>query len=151
MTELSKIAISIILFFSAMVFYGQGKPDHDKIKSLKIAFITEQLALTSKEAEAFWPVYNTYQADRDTLRKKEHEEIRQKLKEIESVSQKEANDLLNRYLALEEEEEELDKTFLKRLSKIISARKTLLLLKTEDDFKRKLIREYRHKRGGRLP
>ena len=36
---------------------GSGK---EKIESLKIAFITKRLDLTSKEAQQFWPLYNEY-------------------------------------------------------------------------------------------
>ena len=32
----------------------------EKIQSLKIAFITQKLQLTTDEAEKFWPVYNQY-------------------------------------------------------------------------------------------
>ncbi len=41
--------------------FGQNRPDKDKIKSLKIAFITERLDLSTKEAQTFWPIYNEYE------------------------------------------------------------------------------------------
>lgn len=141
----------IIPLLAGMLFsiqiYGQHKPDRDKIKALKVAFFTEHLDLTSKEAEAFWPIYNKYDDERNSLREREHNEIRYKLKEMDGFSEKEAVTLLDTYLAMEEEEEELDRAFLKNLSKVITAKKTLLLLRTEEDFKRQLIRQYRS-RGG---
>ena len=142
-----KTIIVLVLLMTTTLFYGQ-RPDRDKIKSLKIAFFTEQLELSSSEAESFWPVYNQYQRERHSLRKQGHSEIRNKMKETEGLSEKEANDLLSQYLDYEEEEEELDKNFLIKVSKIISAKKTLKLLKAEEDFKRKLIQQYRKKRGG---
>ena len=33
----------------------------EKIQALKIAFITQKLALSSDEAQRFWPVYNQYE------------------------------------------------------------------------------------------
>ena len=32
----------------------------DRIKSHKIAYLTEQLSLSPEEAQQFWPVYNAY-------------------------------------------------------------------------------------------
>ena len=146
MNNLKKL-LMVVLFFSTTVFYGQRKHDHEKIKSLKVAFITEKLDLSSKEAQAFWPIYNDYQEKREALRKKERTQIKGKIKEANALSEKEAKDLLEKYLRFEEEEEELDKAFLKEVSKVISSKKTLLLLRSEEEFKRQLIKQYRHKRG----
>mgnify|MGYP000580827812 CR=1 FL=1 len=147
MNSLKKI-LTVVLLFSATVFYGQRKQDHEKINSLKIAFITEKLDLSSKEAQNFWPIYNDYQEKREALRQKERTEIRVKIKEASELSEKEAKNLLEKYLRFENEEEVLDNTFLKNVSEVISAKKTLLLLRSEEEFKRQLIRQYRHKKGG---
>jgi hypothetical protein len=37
-----------------------GRPNRANIEMFKTKFITDQLALTPQEAEAFWPVYNEY-------------------------------------------------------------------------------------------
>lgn len=39
---------------------GPGRPSKANIEMFKTKFITDQLALTQQEAEAFWPVYNEY-------------------------------------------------------------------------------------------
>jgi hypothetical protein len=39
---------------------GPDKPNRANIEMFKTKFITDQLALTPQEAEAFWPVYNEY-------------------------------------------------------------------------------------------
>src|SRR4029077_4442534 len=41
----------------------------DKIEALRIAWISQQLNLTPEEAQKFWPVYNAYRNDLQTLRK----------------------------------------------------------------------------------
>ena len=65
------------------------------------------------------------------------------------MTEKEATDLLKQFLSFEAEEEALDKDFIQKISKVISAKKTLLLLRSEEEFKRQLIRQYRRKRDGR--
>ena len=41
----------------------RGGRDGSMAESLKIAYITKELNLTTVEAEKFWPVYNAYQAE----------------------------------------------------------------------------------------
>ena len=50
---------------------------------------------------------------------------------------------------VEEEEEALDTKFLKDVSKVITAKKTLLLLRSEEEFKRQLMKQYRQNKVGR--
>lgn len=143
-----KLLLLIAFLAVASNFYGQRKPDREKIKSLKVAFITEKLDLSSTEAQAFWPIYNEYQENREALRRKERTQIRAKIKSADELSEKEAADLLEKYISFEDEEEALDKAFLKKVSGVISSKKTLLLLRSEEEFKRQLIKQYRQKRGG---
>lgn len=147
MNNRTKILICGLLMTSA-VFFAQHKPDKDKIKSLKVAFLTERLDLKATEAQAFWPVYNEYQEKREAMRERERNQIHSKIKDSEGLSEKEAGTLLNQYLSFEEEEEELDKKFIEEISKVISAKKTLLLLRSEHEFKKQLLKQYRHKKEG---
>lgn len=41
----------------------------DRIEALRIAYISQQLNLTPEEAQKFWPVYNGYRADLESMRK----------------------------------------------------------------------------------
>jgi len=143
-----KILVLVTFLLLAINFYGQRKPDREKIKSLKVAFFTERLNLSSKEAEAFWPVYNIHENKIEEFRKTERREIRSKLRDLESVSEKEAEKLLDMQMELEAGKQLEQQSFIKKMKGILSAKKTILLLKTEEDFKRRLIRQYRQKRKG---
>lgn len=145
---MNKYIIIIFLFVTTLSF-GQRNQDWDKINTLKIAFITEKLSLNTKEAQEFWPVYNEYQEKRNVLRRKNHEQIRGKMKDADALTEKEAEKLLALHIQIEEEEEVLDTNFLKNVSKVISAKKTLLLLRSEEEFKRQLMKQYRQNKGGR--
>ena len=147
MNNLKKIVLTALLLVSTQ-FYAQKRYGNERIKSLKIAFITERLDLSSKEAQVFWPIYNEYEENREALRQRERSQIRSKIRDSESLTEKEANDLLRQYLSLEEEQEELDKNFIQKVTKVISSKKTLLLLRSEEEFKRQLIKQYRNKNGG---
>ncbi len=143
-----KRIILVGLLLTVAISFGQGKPDREKIKSLKIAFITERLDLSSAEAQKFWPVYNAHEEKLEEFRKIERLEIRGKLRNLEAVSDSEADKLLDQYLALQEEKNKEQRSFSVKMRKIISAKKTILLMKSEEDFKRRLIKQYRKRNGG---
>ena len=134
--------------FGALVLYGQGGPGREKIKTLKVAFITERLSLTSEEAQAFWPIYNEHEKSTQQIRRKERLEIQSKLMDMELLTQAEAGRLLSQLVALEEEKKDLHIAFINRMSQVISPKKTLLLIKAEEDFRRRLLREMQQRRKG---
>ncbi len=144
MNRIKKFITILVFLMGTLAFYGQNKFDKDKIKALKVAYITEHLELTSKEAQVFWPIYNKYEDQMNALREKEWGEIRRKMRDMDSLSEKEASDLLTSYISLKGDQQKLDKDLYAQLSKALSAKKTFLLIKTEDDFKRQLIKQFRH-------
>ena len=138
--KFNKLFITFLVCFAfASQAFGQRAQDRQRIKTIKIAFLTERLSLSSDEAEIFWPLYNEYQAEKQRLRETEKREIHQALKNRQDFSESEARSLLELYLSLEEEQEELDKDFIQEMSKTLSARKTLMLFKAEADFKHGIL------------
>ena len=58
-----KKSFYIFIFLLGMQFTGSSQdelPAGSNIHALKIGFVTRRLALTSDEAQKFWPVYNEY-------------------------------------------------------------------------------------------
>jgi len=141
--------LATLLFLAATLsLSSQERQDWDKIKSLKIAFITERLNLTPKEAQSFWPIYNEHQSKRESLFREERFEIGSEIKNLDALSDTKADELLARMQRLEEEKFKLEKSYIEKISKTISAKKTILLMRSEEDFKRQLIKQYRQKKGG---
>ncbi len=141
MNKLLIIGMCIICLFSAPGALAQGNPGREKIKSLKIAFITERLNLTTAEAQQFWPIYNDHEAGIEGIKRKENIEIRQRFGNFDALSDREASDLLDALIGLEKEKHQLNVNFMERVSGVLGARKTMLLIKAEEDFKRRLLRE----------
>ncbi|WP_196888545.1 sensor of ECF-type sigma factor [Aureivirga sp. CE67] len=126
-----------------------GKPSKErmeKIKALKVQYITDILDLSVKEAQQFWPLYNEYEDKLNDYRKKEHDFF-QKIKEIDNLNEQEAKQLLINIEKLEKENYENRKEYYEALQKILPAKKVVLLKKAEIDFNRKLLKQFkkRHK------
>lgn len=143
---MSKRLITVITLLFCAFGSVQAQQPSEKIKALKIAFFTERIGLSAEEAEIFWPLYNDYQERRQQLMRLEKSEVRDKIG-AGGYSESQANTILKRYLELEEQQEELDKNFYQTLSERMSATKVLKLFQAEHEFRRRMLREYRNRRG----
>ncbi len=148
MNKFGKIWVFATLLLTVTIVSGQGRPGMDKIKSLKVAFITERVGLTSNEATMFWPVYNEHEEALAQIRRKERMDIRSKMMDFENLSDSEANKLLDQLIELEKQKQELNVEFLSNIREVISPKKTFLLIKAEEDFKKRLLRQIQQRRQG---
>jgi len=146
----TKTFFSILLLFVSCTFYAQGermKEKREQVKALKVAFLTTELNLTPGEAEKFWPIYNTFDDKQFELR---HQKIKAYMKRMndesfDTMSEKEAKTLLDQIENTEEELFLLRKKFIANLRGILPAVKIIKLKKSEEDFNRKLLHQYRDK------
>ncbi|GGK19896.1 hypothetical protein GCM10007962_12550 [Yeosuana aromativorans] len=126
-----------------------SQDNRDKIKTLKIAYITEKLNLTEKEAQAFWPIYNNFEDE--FMRLKHQSYDKRKNVDLQNISDKDAEALLNEIRSMENKKYTLKENFINDLSKVIPAKKIILLNKVEDDFKHKMFEEFKNRRRMQQP
>lgn len=126
----------VIAVFATTVSYAQpGK--QDKIEALKVSFITEKVNLTPNEAQGFWPLYNEYN-DKVKFARKNFRQLYGNVNDFKS--DKEADDYLNAELKLRQTEVDLQKEYFDKFKKILGAKKTGLLKKAEEEFKKEIIK-----------
>lgn len=145
-----KNILPLLLFLTSFSIFAQnGKIDEkrEKIKAFKVSFLTTELELTSTEAEKFWPIYNAYDDKQFELRHLKMKTYLRKLNDdnIKSLSEKEAVTLLSQIESTDKELYQLREKFMSNIKKVLPAKKILLLKKSEDDFSRKLLQQYRDK------
>lgn len=133
----------LILTLANITFAQNFKEKKEKIKALKVAFITEKLSLTTEEAQKFWPIYNAFDEKQFEIR---HNKRKESLEGIENISEKEAQSIIAEMQSHDEEMHQLKKKFIADLQKVLPAKKIILLKKTEDEFNRKLLREFRERK-----
>ena len=141
--------IFALLLFSTFSTFAQSekmKEKRDQIKAMKVAFITTELDLNSAEAEKFWPIYNTFEEKEFELK---HLKMRSFIKRYrdgkDKMTEKEANLLLSQMEINEEEFYLLRKKFILNLKGVLPASKIIKLKKSEEDFSRKLLLQYRNR------
>jgi len=143
----NKIALIIIVLLSIHSF---GQPPmggkKEQIKSLKVGFITNELALTSDEATKFWPIYNAYDDKQFELRHQKMKAFKGRMDDnLDQMTDKEASVLLAQMENNEDELYQNRKKFIANLKGILPPAKIIKLKKAEDDFNRKLLQQYREK------
>lgn len=136
-----------VLLLSVMVFAQRG-PGRERIKTLKVAFITEQLDLSSKEAQRFWPVYNAHEDALEAIRKEERQRFGGRLGDMEGLGGREADGLLESFTKIQAEKHTLEQDFIKELKGVIPSVKIIKLLRAEENFKKRLLQQFRKRRGG---
>uniref|UniRef100_UPI0040478FA7 sensor of ECF-type sigma factor n=1 Tax=Flavobacterium sp. TaxID=239 RepID=UPI0040478FA7 len=146
----TKIIYPIVFLLISSLSFSQGfKEKKEKVKALKVAYITEQLDLTTEEAQKFWPIYNAFDDKQSELR---HEKMRAILDRFEPGNveklSKDASTLLTQMESVEESLFALRKKFIKDLQGVISAKKIIKLKKAEEDFNRTLLRQIKERRKG---
>ncbi len=138
-----KYYISILVFMlaatsiSAQGFNKDSKRKERKerresrIEAKKIGYITEELDLSSEEAQKFWPIYNDFQDEIKTLRQKSRQD---------GETDKEFNDaegevFLNSIFDKEQRALDLKREYYKRMESAISKAKIAKLYIIERRFR----------------
>lgn len=134
------------ILISSTVFAQKGK--REQIKALKVSFITEKLNLTVKEAQLFWPIYNAYEQDMHKYKYISLRKLRQNVKEnFETLTDKQAEHHLDQFIELENKVHQAQSDFMLKLRGIIPAKKIIALKSAEEDFKRKILDQFRKYRN----
>lgn len=146
---MKKLLYICILLMSISAF-AQKQGKKERIKALKVAFITEQLSLSEKESQEFWPIYNTFEEETNKIRFEEIRTIRKDIRDnMETMNNDEAKALINRLDTAENRMHELRMGLSKKLLNIIPAKKIIQLKMAEDDFRRKMLEEYKKRKRER--
>lgn len=139
------ILIIIFAFIITVPLMGQ-ETRHEKMQSLKIAFLTKQLELTPTESERFWPIYNMYD--------KQLHELRQKMKPSKKPSEftdQEAEDFISLRIDMEQEKVDIQKRMILEIKEVVGAKRAIKMRQVEDRFKRRVLEKMGKKgerRGG---
>lgn len=153
---MKKIFIISLYILSASFAFGQDQTEIDpatqtqdpkvqeKIKNLRIAYISDKLGLTPEQAEKFWPVYRGFSDERKQLRMdfaKSRREVN-----AQNPTPQDQERLVKLGLELKQRELDLEKDYSGRLMKIITAQQMLNLRKAEGDFQRMILQQVQQRR-----
>jgi len=127
--------------------HAKNKEIRDRIQAARVAYITEQLALTPEEAEKFWPIYREYS---EKYRQTE-KELRHARKSPSTDKTAEENDraLVELGFKIKQQQLDLEKEYSEKLLKVIPAQKVRMLPEVEQKFRQLVLEQIKQRRQGR--
>lgn len=123
----------------------RGEEWKEKMKAEKIAFLTLEVGLTPEEAQAFWPVYNQIETEKDDAMFamiKAYKEMRKAIEE--KKGDKEISALLDKYLETQKKLNDIENGIAARYKDVLPVEKVAKLYVAEEEFKRQQIRRLHH-------
>ena len=153
--NMKNILIIILMLISTSLMAQQRRTserqqdrtfDKEKLESARIAFITNRLSLTPTQAEKFWPLFNQNMEKRSELMR---EMTRINRTDTKEISDSRATELINRKLEIQQNLLDIEKSFMKEITGVISPAQALQLGSVNRDFTRQLYRMQGESRGGR--
>ena len=144
----NKLLLIILFLFSIHSFsQPKDKEKREKIRSLKVGFLTTELSLTPDEAAVFWPLYNAFDNKQNEIRSKKTKSLIDRMDDeaFAKMSEKEAFALLAQSESYDEDLFQNRRKFISSLKGVISPIKIIKLKKAEDNFNKKLLQQYRDK------
>lgn len=114
--------IAILLLFNPILSFSQS----DKVRSLKISYLSDKLNLDPQTAERFWPVYRQYEDEMAAI-------VREK--------RQNQNESRSAYDILDQEQKALDikRKYSEQFSNIIGNNQLNRLYQSEKDFRQMVV------------
>ncbi|MCH8329902.1 MAG: hypothetical protein IH946_00735 [Bacteroidetes bacterium] len=143
---MKNINLLICLLFIASMGFAQPEDKKEKIKAMKIGYFTNELQLTTDEAQKFWPVYNEFQKEMEDLRK-DRKENREYVKSNHlNMSDAELEKAVDKVITYSEKDVTIRKKYHSRFKEVLPMKKVLLFYKAEHEFKRVLLERIKQRR-----
>lgn len=146
-----KQLITILVLFLSLTTFAQDREKHmERIKALRVAFISDRLDLTPEEAQQFWPIFNQFDERQFELHKQKRR-LMHKLRpeNAAGLSDKETIALMEEEDKLESDFQENRRKLTKDLQGIIPNQKIIMLKQLEIEFKEKLLKQMKNRREKR--
>ena len=158
------ILSSVLCFFILLQGEAQDRPMPERrmmvrnnimygeqIQVERIAYFTEQIGLTTEEAQLFWPIYNEMDNKRTALFEERASIIHKFMNESNSLSEKQIDEQLSRLVVIQQQEMALPAEYHAKFRKVLPARKVMKLHVAEVGFRNYLLQKMRARREGDRP
>ncbi len=143
MKKLILVTLTMIFFASWSHAQQDKKAFEKRLNAMRVAFITQELDLSSDEAKVFWPIYDAYTAERKTLRKEKRSTQSQTPR---SITADEAEEMIEGSFKNDAKEIELRKKYYGQLKSVIPVEKVAKLAQTERAFRNKILKAAKERR-----
>jgi hypothetical protein len=135
------IGVLFVLFMMDLsIVCAQEQPQdnmpiiREALRANKKLFVAENMDLTVKETNEFWDLYDRFQNDLEKIGDRYLKLIDSYVKNYDTLSDDDALKLLNERLALDEEYQKLNQSYLPKFMKILPGKKVTRYYQLESKF-----------------
>ena len=144
---MKKSIIFISFFFIINTIYAQSERfSREKIEAYKKLYLTDKLKLDPTTETAFWETYKSYEDSLAKVRKEHRLSMRKLNIDNDSATVQEYDEQIDIYMSYEKKKVELRGKLIAELKEVMSFRKTYMLFRYEDDFRREMMKKLRESR-----
>ena len=122
---IAMLGAAVLLLTIVGTAAAQDKPANNmdlvkqKVRTDKKLFIAENMELTAEQAAAFWPVYESYQAELEKNFERMAKLIELYAANYETLTDEMAKKIVNEWFDIEEKELKLRKSYLPKFRKVL--------------------------------
>lgn len=133
---MKKLVFILLMAFSMSAFSQISLADVQVVQQIfgaeKIVLVKEYMKFSQEQDEAFWPIYNDYEAARQDLGKEKIALYEDYLNHVQDITAEKATELVNKSIQIETSFKKLQKKYFKTMSKEIGAVKAAQFMQFEN-------------------
>ena len=147
------LVLAVLLCSVTLPVLAQDKPAdtmhilREKIQADKKLLVATNMDLTEKEAQAFWPIYASYQKDLGLLNGRMLVLLQDFARTYHAMTDEEARKLVGEYLAIERDRVRQKQSYLPKLRQALPEKKVARYLQIEN----KVEAVIRYELAGKVP
>lgn len=117
----------------------------EDMKAKRAAFFTERIGLTPREAERFWPVYNTLESEKEKLNVRRRKLFQSTKVNNNGVKVPDFEKISDEMIDIKVKEVNLEKLYHEKFKKILSPEKMLKYYQVEVDWGKELLKQFQRR------
>jgi hypothetical protein len=133
------ISIGLVGTVSAQQKDDKRKEGFEQFRAKRIAYITDKVKLTPAEAQVFWPLANELQEKKYELNKPLREEWRKQKASQTALTEADYLKIIDANADIRIKEAQLNKEYLEKFKKTLSAEKIFKYQKAEEELMRQMF------------
>ena len=134
---------SVVFGQRAEVKSGDRK---EKIETMRVAYITKKMNLSTEDAQVFWPIMNKYEDQFKAIRLEKHS---RRGEDRAQVTESDAKEMYIQRLAHAQSKIDLTNKLVGELEQHLTSVQILSYLEAEDSFKKEVLSKIRERMGER--
>jgi len=139
---MSAVMVAVLVAFAVPALPQEKPPNnleiiHEKLKADKKLIVAKYMELTESEAKRFWPVYEEYQKDLQTINQRLFNLLQSYAADYRnnSLTDEKARKLLDEWIAIENDDAKRRSSFVPKVTKALPAKKAARYLQIENEYR----------------